>query len=180
MAEYFFDLSDNDRREVLEQVRPQTGRPSHLLEKDVWVVWILRALFESPLTADLTFKGGTSLSKAYKIIDRFSEDVDLTYDVRKLIGDMIDDGDDFPSSRSQAAKWTKAARHRLPGWIAESVKPIIEAALLRDRLDAKVETGGEACDKLLVCYPALAQARAMCRRSSHSNSAAAAAASRIT
>ena len=48
-------------------------------------MWTLRALFESPLSADLTFKGGTSLSKAYKIIDRFSEDIDLTYDIRKLI-----------------------------------------------------------------------------------------------
>ena len=78
MAEYFFALSQDDQREALEQVRAETGRPTHLLEKDVWVVWTLRALFESPLAADLTFKGGTSLSKVYKIIDRFSEDVDLT------------------------------------------------------------------------------------------------------
>ena len=48
--------------------------PTHLLEKDVWVVWTLGALFDSPLAADLTFKGGTSLSKAYKVINRFSED----------------------------------------------------------------------------------------------------------
>ena len=51
------------------------------------MVWALGALFDSPLAADLTFKGGTSLSKAYKIIDRFSEDIDLTCDIRKLIAD---------------------------------------------------------------------------------------------
>ena len=78
MAERFISLGRDDQREVLEQVRAKTDRPTHLLEKDVWVVWALGALFESPLAADLTFKGGTSLSRAYKIIERFSEDIDLT------------------------------------------------------------------------------------------------------
>ena len=55
MAESFFDLSPEDRREALEFARAQTGRPAHLFEKDVWVVWTLRTLFASPLAADLTF-----------------------------------------------------------------------------------------------------------------------------
>ena len=62
MAEYFFELSPGDQREALEEVRAATGRPTHPLEKDVWVVWTLRALFESPLTVDLIFKGGASRS----------------------------------------------------------------------------------------------------------------------
>ncbi|MHB1608117.1 MAG: nucleotidyl transferase AbiEii/AbiGii toxin family protein [Acidiferrobacter thiooxydans] len=157
MAEYFFALSQDDQREALEQVRAETGRPTHLLEKDVWVVWTLRALFESPLAADLTFKGGTSLSKVYKIIDRFSEDVDLTYDIRKLIADLVGGDGDLPASRSQADRWTKAVRHRLPEWIAANVQPVIEASLAHDRLDAKVEIGGKDNDKLLLHYPALAQ-----------------------
>lgn len=49
MAEYFFDLSKQDQREAFEYGRAETGRPAHLLEKDVWVVWTLRALFDSPL-----------------------------------------------------------------------------------------------------------------------------------
>jgi hypothetical protein len=40
VAEYFFDLRQDDRREALEYVRAETGRPTHLLEKDLWVVWI--------------------------------------------------------------------------------------------------------------------------------------------
>jgi predicted nucleotidyltransferase component of viral defense system len=76
---------------VLEQAREKTDRPTPLLEKDVWVVWTLGALFDSPLTADLTFKGGTSLSKAYKVINRFSDDINLTYDIRKLIKDLVGD-----------------------------------------------------------------------------------------
>lgn len=69
MAESFFSLSDEDRDEVLEMGRERTGWPAHLLEKDVWVVWTLGTLFESQVGVDLTFKGGTSLSKAYRIID---------------------------------------------------------------------------------------------------------------
>jgi len=157
VAEYFFALSKNDQCEALEHGRAETGRPAHLLEKDVWVVWTLRALFDSPLSADLTFKGGTSLSKVYKVIDRFSEDIDLTYDIRKLIPDLIGQGGELPASRSQAGKWTQAVRHRLPEWITQNVQPVIQATLTRERLDARLELGGQENDKLFLHYPALAQ-----------------------
>lgn len=157
MAEYFFDLSKKDQREALEYGRAETGRPVHLLEKDVWVVWTLHTLFESSLSADLTFKGGTSLSKVYQVIDRFSEDIDLTYDIRKLIPDLIGEGGELPTSRSQAGKWTQAVRHRLPDWIAQNVQPVIQAALVRERLNARLELGGQENDKLFLHYPALTQ-----------------------
>nr|WP_251372202.1 nucleotidyl transferase AbiEii/AbiGii toxin family protein [Rheinheimera oceanensis] len=139
----------------MEQGRAETGRPSHLLEKDLWVVWTLRALFESPVSGDLTFKGGTSLSKVYKVIDRFSEDIDLTYNIRKLIPDLIGEGGELPASRSQADKWTQAVRHRLPGWIEENVQPVIQEALVREGLDARLKLGGPGKDKLFLHYPAL-------------------------
>ena len=157
MAEYFFDLSQKDRREAVEYVRAESGRPAHLLEKDIWAVWALRALFDAPLAKDLTFKGGTSLSKVYQVINRFSEDIDLTYDIRKLIPDLTGDYGEWPTSRNQASKWTRAVRHRLPDWIKENIQPIIEAALAREKLDARVELGGKENDTLLLHYPALAQ-----------------------
>jgi hypothetical protein len=157
VTEYFFNLSHEDQREALEYAREQTGRPAHLLEKDVWAVWTLRALFESPLATDLTFKGGTSLSKVYKVIDRFSEDIDLTYDIRKLIPDLMGEGETVPVSRSQADKWTKTVRHRLPEWIRQNVAPVICAALHAARLDARVELSGQRADKLLLRYRDLAQ-----------------------
>ena len=119
------------------------------------MVWVLGALFDSPLAADLTFKGGTSLSKAYKIIDRFSEDIDLTYDIRKLISDLVGNDDPLPTNRSQASKWTKAVRQRLPEWIADQVRPVLEAALAGDQLQAKLEIGGAEREKLLLHYPAI-------------------------
>jgi hypothetical protein len=153
MADSFFALTRGDQREVLEQARAKISRPAHLLEKDVWVVWALGALFDSPLAADLTFKGGTSLSKAYGVIDRFSEDIDLTCDIRKLIADLTGGEEFLPASRSQASKWSKAVRERLPDWITGSVRPVLEAALARDKLNAKLEIAGEEKDKLLLSYP---------------------------
>lgn len=157
MAEHYFALSREDQGEVLEQAREKTGRPTHLLEKDVWVVWTLDALFESALAADLTFKGGTSLSKAYRIIDRFSEDLDLTYDIRKLIADLTGGEESLPANRSQASKWTKAVRDRLPDWITREVQPVLQKALELARLDAKLEIAGADRDKLLLYYPAVKQ-----------------------
>ncbi|MDD2767971.1 MAG: nucleotidyl transferase AbiEii/AbiGii toxin family protein [Methylococcus sp.] len=156
MAEYFFHLSKGDQHEALEYARERTGRPAHLLEKDVWVVWTLRTLFESALSADLTFKGGTSLSKVYRIIDRFSEDIDLTYDIRKLIPDLVGESGELPANRNQADKWTKEIRLRLPAWIGENVRPVIEASLQREHIEASIEISGSNSDKLLLHYPALA------------------------
>jgi len=157
MAENFFDLSKDDQREALEHVRGETGRPTHLLEKDIWVVWTLSALYGSDLAADLTFKGGTSLSKAYRIIDRFSEDIDLTYDIRKIIPDVIGENAPMPASRSQKDKWSKAVQQRLPEWIIAVVRPLLESALARDRLEVELEIGGDNNDKLLLHYSALAR-----------------------
>ncbi|MYM38344.1 nucleotidyl transferase AbiEii/AbiGii toxin family protein [Duganella qianjiadongensis] len=157
MVEHFFALSKEDQGEVLEQARESTGRPTHLLEKDAWVAWTLGALFESQFAEDLTFKGGTSLSKVYKIIDRFSEDIDLTYDIRKLIADLTGGEEFLPVNRSQASKWTKAVRDRLPDWIVTSVLPVIQTALEHAKMEAKLELAGAERDKLLVHYPAIKQ-----------------------
>lgn len=54
----------------------------------MWVVWALATLFGSDIGAHLVFKGGAPLSKAYSIIRRFSEDVDLTYDIRAIAPDF--------------------------------------------------------------------------------------------
>ena len=154
MAEHFLNLSRDDQREVLEIASATMGRPAHLLEKDVWVVWALSALYAetSPLTNVLTFKGGTSLSKVYRIIDRFSEDIDLTYDIRRLIPDLMGCSNELPATSSQARKWTKAVRERLPGWIASEVQPILQAALNNASLDAKLVLSGKEIEKLLLCY----------------------------
>lgn len=125
----FFALTAKERLEVLEAAAERSGRPAHLLEKDIWVVWTLEHLFDLPFARSLTFKGGTSLSKVYRAIDRFSEDIDLTYDIRELIPDKVGKGDDWlPTSRSKADDATDAVHQRLPEWITrEVVPPLAEA-----------------------------------------------------
>lgn len=60
--------------------------PFEIIEKDYWVVWVLERLFSlEKMKSRLTFKGGTSLSKAYGLIDRFSEDIDLSIE-REFFG----------------------------------------------------------------------------------------------
>ena len=129
MSESWFALSRADQAEALEVAAGRTGRPAHLLEKDIWVVWALSAIYASPLAEKLTFKGGTSLSKVYKIIDRFSEDIDLTYDIRELVPDLLQGGTPIPVSASQEKKITSAVRARLPEWSTGSVKPVLEGSL---------------------------------------------------
>lgn len=63
--------------ELLEATAEKTGLAGIYIEKDYWVTYALRNLFTSELADEVVFKGGTSLSKAYRLIDRFSEDIDL-------------------------------------------------------------------------------------------------------
>jgi hypothetical protein len=72
-------VADNDRLAFITEAAARRDVTPIIIEKDFWVCWTLRRLIETPgLGEHLTFKGGTSLSKAYGIIDRFSEDIDLT------------------------------------------------------------------------------------------------------
>jgi predicted nucleotidyltransferase component of viral defense system len=79
MAEGYLTLPSEDRLEALGVAATESARPVHLLEKDIWVVWAIDALFSAEFGKHLVFKGGTSLSKAYHIIRRFSEEVDAEY-----------------------------------------------------------------------------------------------------
>ena len=138
----FLGLSADDRRQALGVAAAASGRPAYLLEKDVWVVWALNALFSTSFGESLVFKGGTSLSKAYKVIHRFSEDVDLTYDIRALLPGIPSDA--RPKTRSQARKWTDKARERLPIWVSEAVMPTLAERLAAEGLSASLrQLGGD-------------------------------------
>ena len=127
----FFSLSVVDQRDALEVAASRSGRRANLLEKDIWVVQTLRVLMESPFGTDLTFKGGTSLSKAYYGIRRFSEDVDITYDIRAIAADLAENSgeDALPATRSQEGKWTKEIRKRPDQWVGDVALSAIDANL---------------------------------------------------
>ena len=76
----YFQLSKEQQQMVLTQAANKTGLPVQAVEKDLWVTMVLQMVFTLPVANHLVFKGGTSLSKVWKVIRRFSEDIDLAID----------------------------------------------------------------------------------------------------
>jgi len=125
-------MSPSDRYDLLRATAIKNRREPFVFEKDIWVVQILKILFDAPFGKDLVFKGGTSLSKAYNVIRRFSEDLDITYDIRAFAPDVVGDAEEaLPPNRSQEKKWTKTIRTRLEQWTREEARAVIEEGLVR-------------------------------------------------
>ena len=82
----FINLSRQDQIDVLDRVSGELNiRQKEVIEKDWWVTAVLRAMFSLPYAEHISFKGGTSLSKCWHLIDRFSEDIDIAID-REYLG----------------------------------------------------------------------------------------------
>lgn len=79
LAAAFIALSPERRALAFDQAAARLAASSVMVEKDFWVCWLLGLLFaDTELAPQVVFKGGTSLSKVYGVIDRFSEDIDLS------------------------------------------------------------------------------------------------------
>ena len=117
---------------------------------------MLNALFEAPFAEHLTFKGGTSLSKVWQVISRFSEDVDITYDIRALAPDLVSGAGNSllpPNrSRSQGKRWTNDIHTRLSQWVRETACPTLAEGLAAAGFDAQVCSCKE---KLYISYNTL-------------------------
>ena len=81
----FLKISKKRQTNAFEKIARKLKVVPQAIEKDVWVTAILRALFTLPYAEHLSFKGGTSLSKCYNLINRFSEDIDIAV-CRKFLG----------------------------------------------------------------------------------------------
>lgn len=73
----FTDLTESDRRDIIDYVSGKTGFLRNVVEKDWWVTTVLRAIFSLPYAPATFFKGGTNLSKCWGLIQRMSEDIDI-------------------------------------------------------------------------------------------------------
>jgi hypothetical protein len=136
VGERFLHLVREERREILDGMAAQLGRLPVLLEKDVWVCWTLARLFTVPDQVPMAFKGGTSLSKVYGAIARFSEDLDITLDCRALVPPF----EPFSPGVSRSA--LRRHRDRLEAAMAEHVRGVVAPAL---RAAAREEFQG-ACE----------------------------------
>lgn len=122
--------ADDDRLAFINEAAARRDVVPIIIEKDFWVCWTLRRLMETPgLGEHLTFKGGTSLSKAYGIIDRFSEDIDLTIGrSAPQIGQTKPpmENDLSRKERGRRAKEMKAAAQ---AYVRDTAMPALEAAI---------------------------------------------------
>ena len=124
----FFDQSTEDRHLAFEQAALRRGLSPVIIEKDFWVCWMLGVLFESKFGNHLVFKGGTSLSKVFGVIARFSEDIDLS-----LSPEFLELSIPAPTqklSRNQANKWMTAAEAACAQAIENQIFPELEQAIV--------------------------------------------------
>jgi len=127
--EFYADLSKRDELASILTLGAQqhpSGLADSFLEKDIWVTEILHLLFDEGLVGKhaVAFKGGTALSKCWGVIERFSEDIDLSIHWSDLAGE--DDEEEAwvqsTSNASQNKKFRKLQENKLEEWSTELVK----------------------------------------------------------
>ena len=131
-----------DRLELFLTTANRLGVPVGNVEKDFWVCWTLNALYrERPAGAPrLLFKGGTSLSKAYGLIERFSEDIDIT---------VFRDDLDQPASIDELESLSKKKRRAKLDTIRDACRAYVTGPL-REFLDAQLADATGADGRIVV------------------------------
>lgn len=119
-----------DKVAIYNEIALQTGMTAYAVEKDWWVTQTIGLIFETEIAPKLVFKGGTSLSKAWNLIERFSEDIDLALD-RSFFGM------DGELSGSQVKKLRKASFK----YISEKFYPMLAAKFKEHGLEVEIKLG---------------------------------------
>ena len=129
----YLEQSVERRRLICEQAAERLNLPAISLEKDYWVCWTLRELFRIPEWGrSITFKGGTSLSKCWNLINRFSEDIDIVID-RDFLGFGGDNSPESTPSKNQRKKRLRAMKEAAQIRIHDDLAPVLAA-----RIDASL------------------------------------------
>lgn len=119
----FLKFSSKDRLDIFTEAQSRLGINAIVLEKDFWVCWTLEKLFNnSELANYMIFKGGTSLSKSYQLIDRFSEDCDLTIN-RAILN--IKDPNEADISNKEIQRRIDALMISIKAYIKDFILPIL-------------------------------------------------------
>jgi hypothetical protein len=155
----FIRLSDDERRRYFVQTAEQMRLSPQIIEKDFWVCWTLRELFALPnIGSMLIFKGGTSLSKAYRLIERFSEDVDVSLDRAVLgFGDESSNPESDISGKERKRRIDRlkaACQHK----IGDELRPMMIKTIKAALGDAQgwsltIDEGDPDRQTLLYAYP---------------------------
>lgn len=121
----FIAMPEERRRSVCTEAGAQLNLFEIAVEKDFWVCWTLHKLFDLPEWGEhLTFKGGTSLSKCWNLIERFSEDIDIVID-RGALGFGGDNAPESAPSKKQTRKRLKALRTACQQCVSDRIHPAL-------------------------------------------------------
>ena len=124
----YLSLEPRERLELLDAASQQSGLAPAILEKDYWVCKTLDVLFALPeLGSHLVFKGGTSLSKVYGLIDRFSEDVDISFH-REFLG-FGEEHDPEAAAGKEQTRRIEALQQACRDCIRERLQPTLREAI---------------------------------------------------
>ena len=135
-----------DRAELIREASALKPMPAEVMEKDFWVCWVLNRLFRSSgMARKILFKGGTSLSKVFGLIERFSEDVDLILDWREVTGEDPAEA----RSVSKQDKFNKALLAHAHEYLRDTFLPEVQA-LVGNVCEAVIEDNPEV---VLIKYP---------------------------
>ncbi len=138
MAEINFYTTDKaEKIAIFNTIATEKGMTPFAVEKDWWVSRTLEIIFEMPIAEHLVFKGGTSLSKAWKLINRFSEDIDLAIDKEFF------EGYKGEISRNQIGKLRKVAGVYTTGTFFEELQAAFNARGFTE-LEFKIIDTGES------------------------------------
>ena len=146
-------LSAADRRALFTNTANKTGLTVAIIEKDFWVCWTLDYLFHRCGWKNrLAFKGGTSLSKAYHLIERFSEDIDLILDWR-VLGYGVDEPWEHRSNTKQK-RFNKEVNKKTADFLRDNFLPALRAGVLSELgSDIHIEADTEDGQTILFTYP---------------------------
>jgi hypothetical protein len=101
----WFKLTDETKKNIFGEISNKTGLPPAAVEKDWWVVRTLDLVFQMEVGKHTVFKGGTSLSKAWNLIDRFSEDIDLALDYKQLDVEKVENNSQLSKLKKKSFKY---------------------------------------------------------------------------
>ena len=163
--------TERDRHDAFASAARRMGITEQNVEKDFWVCWTLDALFHGRRenAPRLLFKGGTSLSKAFGLISRFSEDIDITV-FRQDLGEPVSIDDlERLSGKKRSAKLDEI-RDACQQYLKDDLRPDLERLLFEATGDRQNEACGVSMDAsdpdgqtLLVRYPSILPADAYVR-----------------
>lgn len=157
-------MSQARRRDLCNEAGHLLGLSGGSVEKDFWVCWLLRRLFALPaLGSHLTFKGGTSLSKGWKLIQRFSEDLDVVID-RHIWGFTGAAAPETAPSQKQRAKRLDLLLVASQRYVRDVIAPELErdlhaSPLLPGTWRLVLDADDPDAQTLLFEYPAAAAAQ---------------------